>query len=333
MTAPGARIDWSALASPVARALLGEPNARTSTACELRYGRKGSLAVHVAGERAGTWFDHEAGEGGGVLALVMRERHCEKAAAFAWLREARFVERGPGRPEEDGSGVAAMRPASRGGHDTAPGNRPGARPADTRPMARRVWNATRPLAGTLAETYLAARRVGHVASVPALRFSVALSHPTAPGGFPALVAGVQDADGGFLGVQRTFLRADGSAKADVDPPRASLGSLAGGAVRLVEPEAGRLLLGEGIKTTAAAMALFGLPGWAALSTSGLRAVELPAYVRDVLITADRDAKGGGQLAGAALAKRLEGEGRRVEIRLPPFVGDWCDVLKLAKDAA
>ena len=200
-------------------------------------------------------------------------------------------------------------------------------------MAHRVWTATRPLGGTLAETYLSTRRVGHVASVPALRFSAALRHPTTPGRFPALVAGVQGADGGFLGVQRTYLRADGSGKADVDPFRASLGSLAGGAVRLAEPEAGRLLLGEGIETTAAAMALLGLPGWAALSTSGLKTIELPEHVCDVRIAADRDAKGGGQLAAAVLAERLEAEGRRVEIRMPPFVGDWCYVLKLARDAA
>ena len=202
-------------------------------------------------------------------------------------------------------------------------------------MARRVWNATRPLASTLAEKYIAARRVGHVASVPALRFHPALSHPTAPRRFPALVAGVQDADGGFLGIQRTYLRTDGSDKADVDPVRASLGNIRGGAVRLGEPVDGRLLLGEGIETTAAAVLVLDWngSGWAALSTSGLKTVELPEHVRDVLIAADRDAKGGGQLAAAALAERLEAESRRVEIRMPPFVGDWCDVLKLARDAA
>ena len=54
-------IDWPALMPDVARALLGEPNARLSTARELRYGTHGSLAVHVGGERAGTWRDHEAG--------------------------------------------------------------------------------------------------------------------------------------------------------------------------------------------------------------------------------------------------------------------------------
>ena len=49
-----APIDFAALMPDVARALLGEPNARLSTARELRYGTHGSLAVHVGGEYSGT---------------------------------------------------------------------------------------------------------------------------------------------------------------------------------------------------------------------------------------------------------------------------------------
>ena len=97
----------------------------------------------------------------------------------------------------------------------------------------------------------------------------------------------------------------------------------------------RLLVGEGIETTAAAALVLDWNGgaWATLGTSGLRAVEILPCVRHVVIAADRDAKGGGQLAAAALGERLMGEGRSVAIELPPFVGDWCDVLALARDAA
>ena len=201
---------------------------------------------------------------------------------------------------------------------------PGPDDADWRKNARRDWKRTKPLPGNIAETYLTARGVGHVAGAPALRFHPALSHPYAPGRFPCLVAGVQDVHGGFLGVQRTYLAADGHDKANVEPVRASLGSLAGGAVRLAEPEHGRLLVGEGIESTAAAMALFDLPGWAALGTSGLRSIELPPHVIDVVIAADRDA--GGLRAAAALARRLEAQRRNVEIRRP-HKGDFNDVLR------
>ena len=258
----------------------------------------------------------------------------------AVLREA-FPERCPGRS-------ALTRPESRSERrtvETVKGKDPKAvaserashvaRHHDTRAVARRVWRATRPLAGSVAERYLDARGVGHVAIVAALRFHPALTHPTAPGRFPCLVAGVQDIDGQFLGIQRTYLAADGTGKASVQPARASLGSLAGGAIRLGEPRDGRLLVGEGIETTAAAALVLDWSGsaWAALSTSGLCAVEIPEHIRHVTIAADRNAKGGGQLAAAALAERLMEEGRSASVELPPFVGDWCDVLALARAAA
>ena len=61
--------DWAALLEPVARELLGDPVRRPASG-EWRYRRKGSLAVHVAGPRRGTWRDHEADVGGGVLELL-----------------------------------------------------------------------------------------------------------------------------------------------------------------------------------------------------------------------------------------------------------------------
>ena len=298
-----------------------------STARELRYGTRGSLAVHVGGERAGTWRNHEAGEGGGVLDLVTRERG-SRAAALAWLEAEGFIgQRDP----------ALTRPESRcKPRAVETGNATGARPCvaqparreDSRRFARRIWTETRPLAGTVAERYLAERGVGHVAGAPALRYHPALSHPNAPGRFRCLVAGVQAVGGTFVGIQRTYLAPDGSDKADVDPARASLGNIRGCAVRLVEPAGGRLLVGEGIETTAAAVRVLGWTGgaFAALGTSGLRAVALPDGVREVTIAADRDA--GGLQAAAALAERLEGEGHRVEIRAP-CRGDFADWLSEA----
>ncbi len=323
MNAARVPIDFAVLMRPVAEALLGEPNARLSTARELRYGTHGSLAVHVGGEHSGTFRDHEADAGGGVLALVVRERGGSEREAMAWLREAGLLD-GAGRyrpGSELTDGDAPSKGRYRG--DSAPA--PSSKPRDTTGAARRVWDATRPLAGTLAETYLLARGAGHVAVAPSLRFSPALTHPQVPGRFPALVAGVQDVHGGFLAVHRIYLDRSGAGKANVEPARASLGSTAGGAVRLGEPEHGRLLVGEGIETTAAAMGLFDLPGFAAIGTGGLRAIDLPEHVIDVVIAADRDA--GGLQAAAALARRLEAEGRDVEIRRP-HKGDFNDALLL-----
>ena len=320
-------IDWPALMPAVAEALFGEPTSRTRT--ELRYGRKGSLSVRLD---TGQWFDHEVAEGGGVLALVERERG-SRPAALAWLDTEGLI----GRRDK-----ALTRPESRSerrADETNPADAEAhaaedARLEDSRRFAGRIWSETRPLAGTVAEAYLEVRRVGHVAGAPALRFHPALTHQNERGRFPCLVAGVQDMGGRFLGILRCYLAPDGSGKAGVAPARASLGSVAGGAVRLAESVDGQMLLGEGIETTAAAALALDWHGgaWATLGTSGLRAVELPEGVQDVVIAADRDAKGSGQLAAAALTDRLEGEGRHVAIELPPFVGDWCDVLTLARDA-
>lgn len=324
--APGPRIDWLGIIEPVARSLLGEPSARMSTACELRYGTRGSLAVHIAGDRAGTWYDFETREGGGVLALIERERG-SRAAALAWLTDCGFItERCPGRPAmtcpERHSKPRAVGTSNADARLCAAQS---ASRVDSRCNARRVWNATRPLVGTVAAAYLDARGVGHIAGVAALRFHPALSHASAPGRYPCLVAGVQDVSGRFRGIQRTYLTLDGSSKASVDPVRASLGRLAGGAVRLSPPVDDRLLLAEGIETAAAAVLVLDWRGgaWATLGTSGLRTVAIPDGIRAVTIAADRDA--GGLRAAAALTERLEREGRRVEIRVP-CRGDFADWL-------
>ncbi|ADJ23544.1 hypothetical protein Hden_1737 [Hyphomicrobium denitrificans ATCC 51888] len=51
-------------------ALLGKPSSLSRN--EIRYGRHGSLAIVREGPKRGAWFDHESGEGGDLIALIMR---------------------------------------------------------------------------------------------------------------------------------------------------------------------------------------------------------------------------------------------------------------------
>ena len=60
----------TARAAEVAIALLGEPNRQLSSKRELRFGRKGSLAVVTDGTKAGWWYDHENGVGGDLIDLI-----------------------------------------------------------------------------------------------------------------------------------------------------------------------------------------------------------------------------------------------------------------------
>ena len=80
--APVSQGDLVSIAPPVCERLLGEPSSRSSR--EWRWGRKGSFRLKLD---TGTWSDFEAEEGGGVLALVMREQRLDKAGALAWLEQ------------------------------------------------------------------------------------------------------------------------------------------------------------------------------------------------------------------------------------------------------
>jgi len=136
---------------------------------------------------------------------------------------------------------------------------------------------------------------------------------------------------GPVGVSRTFLAIDGSMKATLDPPRLFTGPVGGGAVRLALA-AETLMVGEGIETCLSAMQATGMPAWAALSTSGLARLVLPAEVREVIILADHDANGAGERAARGAAARWEVEGRRVEVWMSPAVGqDANDLLLAAAD--
>jgi P4 family phage/plasmid primase-like protien len=83
-------IDFAEMIGPVARRLFGDPNAALSTKDQLRFGSRGSLAVEVRGAMRGTWFDHEANVGGGVLDMVRQKKGLTNGEAMEWLRaEAR----------------------------------------------------------------------------------------------------------------------------------------------------------------------------------------------------------------------------------------------------
>ena len=60
-------------AAEVATAILGGPNLVLSSARELRFGKRGSISVVIAGRKAGCCFDHENGVGGDLLGLIKRE--------------------------------------------------------------------------------------------------------------------------------------------------------------------------------------------------------------------------------------------------------------------
>lgn len=191
-----------------------------------------------------------------------------------------------------------------------------------RNVAMAIWQSARPAQDTFVAVYLASRGINF--PVPdTLRFHPGLKHPSGAL-WPAMIAMVTSGSNGEpLAVHRTFLARDGHGKAPVDKAKMMLGPCHGGAVRLADP-AGLLMVGEGIETCLAAMQASGHPAWAALSTSGMKALDLPSTVREVIVLADGD--DAGEAAAQHCAGRWVLEGRRVRIARPPRGSDFNDLL-------
>ncbi len=188
--------------------------------------------------------------------------------------------------------------------------------------ALEIWQASQPADGTRAEDYLRLRGINPPVRA-ALRFHPRLKHPSGSV-WPGMVALVTLGDTGApVAIHRTFLAFNGQGKAPLDPAKMMLGPCRGGVVRL-GPPAGPLMVGEGIETCLAAMQATGNSAWAALSTSGLRSLELPSDLVDVIVLADGDEAG--EAAALHCASRWKLQGRRVRIARPPHGMDFNDIL-------
>jgi len=199
---------------------------------------------------------------------------------------------------------------------------------DVRKALRKAWVDTTPIsAGDVAMRYLASRGLGDDRLPAALRFG----HCTdGEGGLrPTMLAVLSDPEGKPCTLHRTFLRPDGSAKADMDKPRKMMpGPIAlGASVRLSEWTGGSLGVAEGIETALSAARLFELPVWAATSADLLRKWQWPDDVEDITIFGDNDTKFAGQAAAWVLAHRIAVKNVPVIVKIPETPKtDWNDIL-------
>ena len=285
---------------PVARRLLGDSNRAQSTNVVWRYGRKGSLAVDLT---KNTWFDHEVGEGGGVLDLICRENGGSRRKARDWLRDEMGLIEDRISHQRKSSKSVRRRMAS--GANT--------------PTARRIWAETIIPENTAAESYLACR--GIVLPIPPdLRY-----HPTKD----ALIAALRNRSGSIISIQQILFRQDlaGIWKRD----RKSLGPVRGNAVRLTPP-ASILQLTESVEDGLALHQMTNRATWAVPGAGNLASFEPPPEVREVVLSPDNDAAG--RKAIEAAAPRLIELDLHVEISLPPGKGqDWCSILEAFEERA
>ncbi|GMN13049.1 MULTISPECIES: DUF7146 domain-containing protein [Alphaproteobacteria] len=268
------------------------------------------LTVPSSGKgSAGKWTDAATGEHGDLLDLIAANLNLSSLGDT--LDEAR---RFLSLPKSD--------PPSRAPVARAPTGSPEA--------ARRLWAMGQSIAGTLVERYLAARGIGSLQSVRALRF-----HPSCyywhegqprcgpPETWPALLAKVTDEAGTLTGVHRTWLDPKTATKAPLDPNRKAMGNLLGYAVRIGQARE-VMAVGEGLETMLSLrVAIPSLPVTAALSSAHLAAFDPPKHLNRLYIAVDADPAG--REAAAILEKRILPMGIET-IPLHPVQGDFNDDL-------
>jgi len=191
----------------------------------------------------------------------------------------------------------------------------------------RLWDETFNARNSIVESYLKTRGL-FLHNIPkSIRYHPNLYHRPTGKCFPAMVSAVTKyGSDDVLALHRTYLKADGSGKANVSPDKMMLGQVKGGAVSLAAP-CSTLILAEGIETALSVFAATGTHTWACLSTSGLINIEVPPLnlTQKIIIAADADIAGVN--AANTLAVRLVVSGYLVKIAIPAEQGaDFNDLL-------
>lgn len=203
------------------------------------------------------------------------------------------------------------------------------RAAKAKERARIIWDG----AGSGSDhngagKYLTRRGLAVQIHNASLRWRTDCMHPDGKR-YPAMVARIQNVHGEFQGVHRTFLTMEGS-KADLDPQKASLGTVWGCAIWFPRPGKTtswrEIVVAEGIESALSAGLLLDLPAMAAISAGNLASgMMLPDTTKIVMIAADHDKPG--IVAAETATARWAAEGRMVRIMKPAIPGhDFNDVL-------
>jgi hypothetical protein len=186
--------------------------------------------------------------------------------------------------------------------------------------ARRLWATCKPLTGTKGEAYLRGRGIT-CPLPPSLGWAADAFHGPSARYLSAMVGDVSTG-----GIHRTYFeKAGGRLSRNA---KMMQGPCAGGAVVLSEAQ-GPLVVCEGIETGLSLLSgLLSRPVtvWAALSTSGIKALELPQAVGRLTIAADGDAPG--KEAATVLATRATALGWKVSLLPAPDGRDWNDILRM-----
>lgn len=200
-----------------------------------------------------------------------------------------------------------------------------------RERLRALWRDSMPVrSGDVVDRYFHSRGMGELQYPDSLRVCDRCWF-SGEKYYPAMLGVVSDADGQPVTLHRTWLAPDGSGKAPEEEARRIMpGRIPDGAAIRLGEAGHRLGIAEGIETAIAAMQMYDLAVWAAVSSTMMQKWEPPACVEEVTIFADNDEKFGGQKAAYTLAHRLAVKGLEVIVKVPDLVGtDFADVIRRA----
>lgn len=198
--------------------------------------------------------------------------------------------------------------------------------AKLRARAQSLWDYAESINCTKGEAYLRAR--GITCALPeTLRWLADTYHGPSAAYHSAMIANVAPTGG----VHRTFFTKKGERLEK--SAKMMLGPCSGGAVCLSEA-IGPLVVCEGIETGLSLLSgLLDGPHtvWAALSTSGIKGVQLPQRPGELVIASDGDEPG--RAAANSFASRASAFGWSVSLLPAPDGMDWNDVLTSEGTAA
>ena len=267
----------------------------------------------VGGKAAGKWVDESSGEYGDLLDVI--EQSCGLVDFREVADEARRFLSMPLPPPQP-PGTQRQPAAARG----------------SREAARRLFAMSQPVAGTLAERYLADRGILLSTHERALRFHPGCYYRDLVTGetrtLPALIAAVTNLDGEITGMQRTWLDPSGQGKAQLTDPRRSLGDLLGNGIWLGHQPGAPvpvMAAGEGFETMASLRTVMpAMPAAAATSANHLAGLTFPPGCRRLYIAADADAAG---RHGIERLSQRAGESGVLALVFRPQLGDFNDDLR------
>jgi hypothetical protein len=269
-----------------------------------------SLGVHLARRKAGIWADFSTGQKGDALDLVQHVLRLDIPGAIRWSRLWLDI----GSDNELILDPAASKLVL-------------AEPSDPHRW-RKVWQRSRPIAGTIAEAYLGNRKLrfddpnGDV-----LRFNSRRARKSPADQLehhPALVALLRDIRTGEpCGLINIYLQPDGSDRIR-DKKGKTVTGRAGGAAVMLEDFADvtlGLVVAEGVETAISLWMAELRPVWALGSAGNLK--QFPVLVGIEALTVAADADNAGRIAAAEVISRWRRAGREA-LAIPPPYGDWAD---------